>query len=131
MSRPHYVQANMPRKERVEALSDGIFSVAMTLLVLDIKLPEGVRFASNADAVRHFASVGEAIGTYVVSFFVLAMFWVGHNYQFRYVERLVATACPLAQVSGADHACDSKGTEHASHYRHHRHRRFHCVQAEA
>jgi uncharacterized membrane protein len=60
----------------------------MTLLVLDIKLPDGVRFSSNQDAFTHFASVGEAIGTYVVSFFVLAMFWVGHNYQFRYVERL-------------------------------------------
>lgn len=34
--------AVMPSRNRVEALVDGIFAVAMTLLVLDIKLPEGL-----------------------------------------------------------------------------------------
>lgn len=72
----------------MEALVDGIFSVAMTLLVLDIKLPEGVRLPSNAELIRHFTSVAAAFAVYVVSFFVLAMFWVAHHYQFRYVKRL-------------------------------------------
>jgi uncharacterized membrane protein len=81
----------MPAKSRVEALSDGIFSVAMTLLVLDIKLPDGLQFASNAEMLKHFASVGEAFGTYVVSFLVLAMFWIAQNYQFRYVKNLDRT----------------------------------------
>jgi uncharacterized membrane protein len=78
----------MPPKGRVEALVDGIFSVAMTLLVLDIKLPDGVRLPSNADLIRHFMSVAAAFAVYVVSFLVLAMFWVAHHYQFRYVKRL-------------------------------------------
>jgi hypothetical protein len=34
-------------KHRIEALIDGIFAVALTLLVLDIKLPEDVLYASN------------------------------------------------------------------------------------
>jgi uncharacterized membrane protein len=78
----------MPPKGRMEALVDGIFSVAMTLLVLDIKLPDGTRFASNADLIAHFASVASALMVYVVSFVVLAMFWVAHHYQFRYVKHL-------------------------------------------
>ena len=91
MIRRRIAVATMPAKSRVEALSDGIFSVAMTLLVLDIKLPDGLQFASNAEMLKHFASVGEAFGTYVVSFLVLAMFWIAQNYQFRYVKVLDRT----------------------------------------
>ena len=88
MRRFRFVVADMPSKNRVEALVDGIFSVAMTLLVLDIKLPEDVRLATNDELIRHFASVGASFAVYLISFFVLAMFWVGHHYQFRYVKRL-------------------------------------------
>jgi uncharacterized membrane protein len=83
-----FVVAEMPPKGRVEALVDGIFSVAMTLLVLDIKLPDGVQFAANAELIAHFLSVAAAFAIYVISFLVLAMFWVAHHYQFRYVKRL-------------------------------------------
>ena len=79
---------NMPPKSRVEALVDGIFSVAMTLLVLDIKLPEGLPLATNADMLRHFASVEFSFTIYVVSFCVLAMFWIAHHFQFRYAAKV-------------------------------------------
>jgi uncharacterized membrane protein len=77
-----------PSKARVEAIVDGIFSVAMTLLVLDIKLPGDTRFESNRDLLAHLGSVTAALTTYVISFVALAMLWVAHNYQFRYVERV-------------------------------------------
>jgi uncharacterized membrane protein len=89
---PHMPQgeaaAHMPTKARMEALSDGIFAVAMTLLVLDIKMPDTVRLQGSAELWRHFASVGHAFVVYALSFVVLAMFWAGHNYQFHYVEKL-------------------------------------------
>jgi uncharacterized membrane protein len=78
----------MPSKERLQALVDGIFSVAMTLLVLDIKLPAGLGFDSNAGLLDHFGEVASAFRTYALSFVVLAMFWIAHDYQFRYVKRL-------------------------------------------
>ena len=78
----------MPTKARMEALSDGIFSVAMTLLVLDIKMPDNVRLQANADLWRHFGSIAHAFVVYTISFVVLAMFWAAHNYQFQYVEKL-------------------------------------------
>lgn len=81
----------MPTKARVETLVDGIFSVAMTLLVLDVRLPEGLRLETNADLLNHFSSVGQAFTVYVFSFVVLAMFWVAHNYQFHIVERVDRT----------------------------------------
>jgi uncharacterized membrane protein len=79
---------NMPPKNRVEALVDGIFSVAMTLLVLGVKLPDGLQLSSNADMLRHFASVEFSFGIYVISFCVLAMFWIAHHFQFRYAARI-------------------------------------------
>jgi uncharacterized membrane protein len=78
----------MPTKSRVEALVDGIFAVSMTLLVLDLKLPDGVRLVSNTDLVSHFSSVSQTFLVYVLSFVVLAMFWVAHSYQFHLVEKL-------------------------------------------
>jgi len=78
----------MPTKARMEALSDGIFAVAMTLLVLDIKMPEGVHLQGNADLWRHFALIAHAFVVYALSFAVLAMFWAAHNYQFHFVEKL-------------------------------------------
>ncbi len=88
MNKPHPRDANLPSKNRVEALVDGIFSVAMTLLVLDIKLPEGLQLTSNEDMLRHFASVEFSFGIYVASFCVLAMFWIAHHFQFKYVVRV-------------------------------------------
>jgi uncharacterized membrane protein len=75
-------------KARVEALVDGIFAVSMTLLVLDIKLPDGVRLESNADLISHIASISQLLEVYVLSFVVLAMFWVAHGFQFHFVEKL-------------------------------------------
>ncbi len=78
----------MTSKARVEALVDGIFAVSMTLLVLDLKLPEGVRLESNADLIGQFASISQLLEVYVLSFVVLAMFWVAHGFQFHFVEKL-------------------------------------------
>jgi uncharacterized membrane protein len=84
----HATHSRLPGKNRVESLVDGIFSVSMTLLVLDIKLPGGVQFATNQDLLQHFASVEFSFAIYVVSFCVLAMFWIAHHYYFTYVEHL-------------------------------------------
>jgi len=76
------------RPQRIEALVDGIFAVSMTLLVLDIRLPEAARFATNADLVVHLSAIASALGTYALSFIVLAMYWAAHSDQFRYVEQI-------------------------------------------
>jgi uncharacterized membrane protein len=78
----------MPSKARLETLVDGIFAVAMTLLVLDIRLPEGLHLESNSDLLSHFSSVGQSFTVYVFSFVVLAMFWIAHNYQFHLLDRV-------------------------------------------
>ena len=44
-------------KSRIAALVDGIFAVAMTLLVLDLKLPEGVKLSNDAEVWRQLAEL--------------------------------------------------------------------------
>ena len=77
-------------KHRIEALADGIFAVAMTLLVLDIKLPDSIAYASDGDlwhaARRPRARISRSTS---ISFIVLAMYWVGHHFQFHFIVRYV------------------------------------------
>lgn len=87
MSQP--IIARMPTKARVEALTDGIFAVVMTLLVLDLKLPpSATQLRSNADLWNYFGSISHVFVVYVLSFIVLVMYWVAHNYHFHYVRKL-------------------------------------------
>lgn len=62
-------------KTRLEALSDGVFAFAMTLLVLDIRLPEGLDIRTGPDLWAHLAGLWHQTLTYIISFFVLGSFW--------------------------------------------------------
>lgn len=64
-------------KSRLEALTDGIFAVTMTLLVLDLKLPEEIG-KDTAEAVASLVSVLPHLDDYVISFVVLCLYWLAH-----------------------------------------------------
>jgi uncharacterized membrane protein len=72
-------------KNRLEALIDGIFAVALTLLVLDIKLPEDT-FASNNALWDTLRSLERHFAIYVITFVVISIYWIGHHLQFHYVR---------------------------------------------
>jgi uncharacterized membrane protein len=74
-------------KHRIEGLADGIFSVAMTLLVLDIKMPESISYASDAALWQRLVTLEHAVASYAISFLMLGMYWVGHHFQFHFIER--------------------------------------------
>ena len=75
-------------KSRIAALVDGIFAVAMTLLVLDLKLPEGVKISTDAEVWRQLVELQNHFSTYVLSFIVLGIFWIAHHSQFHFVRRV-------------------------------------------
>ena len=75
-------------KNRVEALSDGIFAVAMTLLVLDIKSPENRNFETTSDLIAYLAALEHSFAMYAISFFVLAIFWIAHHLLFHFVRHV-------------------------------------------
>ncbi len=75
-------------KNRIEALTDGIFAVAMTLLVLDIKPPVHLRFETSEALIDHLSALEHSFVMYAISFVVLAMFWMGHHLQFHFVRHV-------------------------------------------
>lgn len=74
-------------KSRIDALTDGIFAFAMTLLVLDIRLPAELHIRDSAELVARLWALQPACVAYVVSFFVLAAHWRG-NIELRRVEEV-------------------------------------------
>ena len=62
-------------KGRLEALSDGVIAIAITLLILEIKVPEG----AGEDLPHQLAEQWPSYVSYVVSFFVIGVIWLNHH----------------------------------------------------
>ena len=67
--------------ERLAALSDGIFAVAMTLLVLDLHVPASEVIHGQGDLWRTLAGAVPQFISYVMSFMTLGIFWNGQQAQ--------------------------------------------------
>lgn len=63
-------------KNRLEALTDGIFAVAMTLLVLDLRIPEDAGPTDEASLVRALVALTPKLVPYLLSFYLLGVSWL-------------------------------------------------------
>jgi uncharacterized membrane protein len=72
-------------KNRMETLVDGIFAIAMTLLVLGITLPQPQQSLAPAVLSGMIYGLVPQVFLFVVAFLVLALFWLGHHRQFHFV----------------------------------------------
>jgi uncharacterized membrane protein len=72
---------------RVEAFSDGVLAIVITLLVLEIKVPQAL---PNDEAALWKAIAGQSpmIGAWVVSFLFVLVFWVAHHYFFAMLRKV-------------------------------------------
>jgi uncharacterized membrane protein len=72
-------------QSRIVMLSDGVFAIAMTLLVFDVRVPDGV----DTTSVKSIISVllPHLIG-YAISFVVIASYWFGHRVTMRAVTNV-------------------------------------------
>jgi uncharacterized membrane protein len=73
--------------ERLAALSDGVFAVAMTLLVLDLRAPAVEAVRTEHDLWLALVALGPRLGIYVMSFLTLGIFWVGQQTQLNHLKR--------------------------------------------
>ena len=71
--------------ERLAALSDGIFAVAMTLLVLDLHLPSPEHIHSECELLLGLCALGPQWITYGMSFLTLGIFWAGQQTQLNHI----------------------------------------------
>jgi uncharacterized membrane protein len=75
--------------ERLAAISDGIFGVAMTLLLLELHTPEKVAIQPGDEWALFHALAGNLpmLLVYLMSFMTLGIFWVGQQTQLNYLDR--------------------------------------------
>jgi uncharacterized membrane protein len=65
-------------KSRLDALTDGVFAFAMTLLVLSLDLPPSFQPKDDADLIAALRNLDGQFLAYFISFFVLGLRWLGH-----------------------------------------------------
>jgi len=73
--------------ERLAALSDGVFAVAMTLLVLDLRAPAAEAIHDEHDLWRALLTMAPRLLMYMMSFMTLGIFWVGQQTQLNHLRR--------------------------------------------
>src|SRR5437764_12123847 len=69
-------KSKLIERVRLDALTDGVFAVAMTLLVIDLKLPENFRPANTAEFLHGLAELQTQFLVYIISFIVLGLRWM-------------------------------------------------------
>ena len=73
-------------RTRLEFLFDGIFAIAMTILVLELKVPELVDRHSIGELAFSLAHHGSTFASYLISFVMLGIFWRRHNQQYHHFQ---------------------------------------------
>jgi uncharacterized membrane protein len=71
--------------ERLAALSDGIFAVAMTLLVLDLHIPTAAQVHGEGELLAALGALGPQWIAYGMSFLTLGIFWAGQQTQLNHM----------------------------------------------
>ena len=102
--------------DRLLMLSDGIFAIAITLAALEIQMPP--QHASLAELVRAMA---RPILAYLLSFMIIAIFWIGHRNLFARVRRVdgpltaltLVLLCLIALLPAVIHGVYAPGNDEA------------------
>ena len=68
-------------KNRLEAFSDGVLAIIITIMVLELKLPEG-------DGIDDLLKIGPTLIAYLLSFMFVAIYWVNHHLIFHDAEQI-------------------------------------------
>ena len=83
------VTAESGKKKRIAALTDGIYAIVMTILVLSIDIP---KFPQETAAVQLPSylrfKLWPEISKYVLAFITLAAFWIGHVQQYHHIKKI-------------------------------------------
>jgi uncharacterized membrane protein len=82
---------------RLEALSDGVFAIAMTLLVIEIRSPDPESIHNAADLWNALRHAWPTIGAFLLSFTIIFITWVNHHALIRSIPR---TSAPFLFANG-------------------------------
>jgi len=68
-------------KNRLEAFSDGVLAIIITIMILEIKVPEGIEFSGLQKLFPIFIS-------YILSFIYIGIYWSNHHHMFQSVSKV-------------------------------------------
>ncbi len=70
---------------RIIAISDGVFAVAITLLVLEIRVPLLEEITSDKQLITAFLALSPKFLVYLLAFMTTGIFWTGHAAQYKHI----------------------------------------------
>ncbi|MBK8922022.1 MAG: DUF1211 domain-containing protein [Saprospirales bacterium] len=74
-------------KNRIEAFSDGVIAIIITVMVFDLKIPEIAAGFSDQEAWGALLKLLPKLGAYIMSFVVLGIMWLNHHAMYDLIER--------------------------------------------
>jgi len=76
------------KPSRIEALTDGVFAIAMTILVLELAIPNFIGTHTAGEEVpRNFVEMIPEFYVYALGFVVLGIYWTLHRFMFHFIKR--------------------------------------------
>src|SRR5215831_1984035 len=83
-----YIHNILLSKGRMEALTDGIFAIAMTLLVLELKVPDLPKSVGSAELLHRISEEMPSLFSFILSFLYCGLLWVMHHLAMHFVRHL-------------------------------------------
>jgi uncharacterized membrane protein len=90
-------------RNRLEFLFDGVFAISMTILVLELKVPELSNRRSVAEMGENLLHYGHSFLSYILSFIMLGILWYNHNNYYQYLQQITKSifSFTLLQLAAA------------------------------
>ncbi len=85
-SQPHLSDQELGL-ERIVFFSDAVTAIAMTLLAIDLKVPEIAASAAATELPRSLSEMGPRFLSFFISFAVIGTYWMAHHRYFRFIKR--------------------------------------------
>ena len=76
---------------RLEAFCDGVFAIALTLLIIDIKIPSSAEINNTADFWHVLKSIAPSVFAFILSFIIILITWVNHHNSLKLINRSSAS----------------------------------------
>src|SRR3954468_23385397 len=82
---------------RLEAFCDGVFAIALTLLIIDIKIPSTAEISTTADLWLALKHITPSILSFVLTFIIILITWLNHHNSLNLLNR---SSSPFIYANG-------------------------------
>lgn len=72
---------------RVETFSDGVIAIIITIMVLELRLPDFKKDQDTYDIQHHLIEILPHLGAYIFSFIMIGILWLNHHHMFHLLDK--------------------------------------------